>query len=269
MSLALYLNYDIYSKQETEKPVVIDIKEVARQTGLDSYRTSVTLDSLIDYNIVGSAILDITLGKKKITRGLNKKFIKSLEDNQREKPLTNAIRRTNYYIKDDSKVYVLNPDILTWTYPTWRKISKVIRGFKGKIDLEIIQHLIKLNKEDKLNKRSNKKEELNAPKLLSLFIKKFEDAYGRQYTPNWTIETSKMKNLILQFERNSVVKEEIPDFLDWAFNKIYNQNKVLNTYFLRSLANEYLVNRGVGKESKYVIDENGNRKLKGGITNED
>lgn len=261
VAIGLYLNYLIYAKKKDTKPVCIDIKKLAKQVGLDVHRTAESMEKLVNYNVVGSVVLETVLEKKKVVRGLNERFINSLDESRRGKPLTNAVARTNYYVTYDAKVYVFNPNMLTWMYPSKDRALKIANNFKKNLDSEIIKHILDINKNKKPREQADKNE-LNAPRLLSLFIGKFTKIYGQEYDPNWTIESAKMKNLILQFERNSVAREEIPEFFDWAFEKIAGQDRVLSVAFLRSLANEYLASGMVHRDSRYVVDEYGRRKLK-------
>ena len=134
VTMSLYLNHKLLLTQDLDKPIPIGIKEISRQVGIDSYQTGLTIDSLANFNIIGTVILSNELPKRKVNKGLNEAFVKSLGSNATgksvNKVITIAVNNTKYYIPDESKVYIFNPNLKSWDYPSWTKLSKYLSSFK-------------------------------------------------------------------------------------------------------------------------------------------
>lgn len=263
VTIALYLNYKILADKNIEKPILIGIKDISGQVGIDGYQTGLTIDSLADFNIIGTIILDNEVTKRKVKKGLTEAFVKGLGTVAKGKSTNQiiniAVKNANYFISDESKVYIFNPNIKSWNYPSWNKLSKYVTGFKDRLESDLINYLIKYKKNGKKTKLQQE-EILNASHLIKLFMAKFQDTYNKEYPLHGSIEGRKLKTLIIQFERNSFNREEIPDFLDWAFEKQKKADKVLHISFLRYMATEYMIKRDKIAKPQFKTDFDGNKK---------
>ena len=265
ITISLYLNYKaLKDKNNIGKAIPIGIKDISRETGIDSHATGLTIDSLANFNIIGTVILNNEIPKRKVIKGLSETFVRGLGDIAKGKSINKiisiAVNNAKYYIPDESKVYIFNPDFRTWEYPNWTKLSKYLNGFKNKFISELVNYLIRAKKNGKKNKSKAENKRLNASHLIKIFMAKFQDTYSKEYPLQGSVEGRRLKTLIIQFERNGFSREEIPDFLDWAFEKQKKAEKVLHIGFLRYMATKYMINKDKSKKPQFDTDIDGNKR---------
>lgn len=273
VTLSLCLHYSYFKEKKGNAKSgsyhKITASDITAQTGINTHETALVLDSLCDYNIVGSVIYTQSVSSKQLVQGLSEEFIKSLgvippsKSNKTRsallKPILKACDRAHFFILDDSKAYIFNPNVATWKYPTWKKIRRGAENIKEKFQFKEIEEIIKKYKKNK-NGQLTTQENQDANYLIRQFIARFKQQYGSEYTINHTTEIRMIKTLIIQFERNGLKREEIPEFFGWAFEK--KKGHVIHISSLRYLANEYIVSMKKDKPVDYEVDDWGNKVIK-------
>jgi len=263
-TLLLLFTYYLYSNGENSEKV--SLKDLSLQIGLDSTVGSLTLDSLIDYNIVGSIVLKEFVVKKEIAQHFQRDFLQTLKG--KKNLVKQAINRVGFFVKEGTKIYVFNPVLESWKYPSWYKLRKALKILKGRFPAnEFLKNLSATLEKSSKNTRkkvTDKEGRINAPYLVGVFLSKFNDAYGKKYTPNWAMDSIKMNNLIRQFEKNNMTAKDVPDFLDWAFGKAEERKLSMHTGLLRTFANEYVIKdiHRIKKNRKFRETIDGDKYIK-------
>jgi len=237
--LAVLMCYTYYLYQK-ETPDRVNLKDFSLQLGLDSTVGSITLDSLVDYNILGSIVLKESAVKKEIAQHFNRNFLATLKG--KKNLVKQAINRAGFFIEEEAKIYVFNPVVDTWKYSSYSKLRKTLTRLVQRFtENKFLSELIKVKKKGNNGNAKDIVDRINAPYLVKVFMSKFNKLYGKSYTPNWAMDCIKMNNLIRQFEKNNMTAKDIPIFLDWAFEQAEDRKMRIQIGLLRYLANDYII----------------------------
>lgn len=237
LAVLMFYTYYLYQK---ETPDRVNLKDFSLQIGLDSTVGSITLDSLVDYNILGSIVLKESAVKKEIAQHFNKSFLATLKG--KKNLVKQAINRAGFFIDEEAKIYVFNPVVETWKYSSYSKLRKTFTRLAQRFpENKFLSELIKVKKKGNNGNAKDIVDRINAPYLVKVFMSKFNKLYGKNYTPNWAMDCVKLNNLIRQFEKNNMTAKDIPVFLDWAFEEAENRKMRIQIGLLRYLANDYII----------------------------
>lgn len=265
-ALLLLFTYYLYSKEGSSEKV--SLKDISLQIGLDSTVGSLTLDSLIDYNILGSVVLKEFVVKKEIAQHFQRDFLQTLRG--KKNLVKQAIDRVGFFVKEGTKIYIFNPVLESWKYDSWYKLRKALKilgnRFPANEFLKNLSTTLEKSSKNTRKKVTDKEGRINAPYLVGVFLSKFNSAYGKKYTPNWAMDSIKMNNLIRQFEKNNMTANDVPAFLDWTFGKAEERKLSMHTGLLRTFANEYVIKdiHRIKRNRKFRETIDGEKYLKKG-----
>lgn len=240
--LLLYLIHENKDKKE-----VYTFQEIAIAMGLkkDSPVIEDLLNRLMVRNIVGrmqyNGIADPT-----IKENFDSDFLTVLYD--KSNPFKSAKQKAGFYIEDITTVFVLNPVTRSWKYLPKAQVVRTLKKLKKVADDSLIEYLLKSFDNNGNNKRKESNARLNGWSIqhaMDSFKRKYKIRYGNDYILNNSNREYKyMKDLLIEFSKNSISKDKFDPFLDYAFDEAINRDYVLKIVGLKYYANEYLTKVG-------------------------
>lgn len=276
VTVALCLYYSKYKriKVDTVNSQItrLTYSDITDLAGYDTYQIELILESLCELNIVGSISYKNNVSSRQLERGLQTEFIQSLgviapSSNGKEKKaqidlICKACDRAHFFISDDSKAYIFNPNITTWKYPSYKKIKRGLANIKKNFNLPEVNDIRKTYKKGRAVELVSK-EDYTVSYLIRQFVGRFKEYYNQtKYSMANKGEVGTMRLVLTQFQENGYTIEDIVPFFHWAFET--KKNKIVTISFLRYLLNEYLANKKKQDDpvKNYTEDAWGNRTFK-------
>lgn len=264
MQLFLCLNL-LYRANTTNSKKAYKIREISNLSGLTSIAVVKSLNNLSNKNIIGKQVYEEGLVDRKVVQDFDPLFKKSLKGSR--KPIKFAVERVGFYIVDDNVVYILNPIVECWKYPSKRKIGKTLMALDTTFfDNKFIKDLIANQKNGKTITDGNVNG-WSIKSTLILFCDKYRVNYKAIYSVDWAKDYRIVKHLLEHLKTNNVPNDRLENFLDYAFataKKAKGRNLLVNIANLKYYSNQYITNviQNLPKHSEYERDEQGRLRKK-------
>jgi len=237
MLLTLHLIYKNEGKKE-----MYTIEEIGKLTGYTALSVESILNKLMMKNIIGRITYE-SITSPAVKEDFDMDFLAILYD--KKNSFESAKQKTGFYIDFIDKRYLLNPVLKSWKYLPKVKVVGVLKKLKKVIDSKFIDYLLEsFNNGKKNDKRKQASQRLNGwdlKQVVEIFKSRYRVAYGNSYDAG-TRDYGHMKNLLAQLSTNSMPKDAIGPFFDYAFEKAVGRDYVLQIAGLKYYANEYLTN---------------------------
>lgn len=235
--LTLYLIHENESDKKEFR-----IEEIGKLVGLSKLSVEDTLNKLVMRNIIGR-ITHESITSDSIRENFNEEFLAILYD--KKDPFKSALQKSHFYIENIEKYYFLNTVIKSWKFTPKMQVVSKLKKLKKAIDSKFIDYLLEgFNNGKAFDKRSKAHANLNGwniKQVVEIFKSRYKVAYGNSYDAG-TRDYVHMKKLLVQLSNDSLPKDSIGPFFDYAFERAVGRDYVLQIAGLKYYANEYSAN---------------------------
>ncbi len=242
--ILLYVIHETTKKAGSKKSYMLE--EIAKLASLTKPQTVDALNKLLLRNIIGKTVYDGIVDPK-IVQNFDDDFLNILYD--KINPLESAKQKAGFIIDDVDNIYVLNPVIRSWKYTPKTNVVRILKKLKKSIPNDFIEYLLKSfndgKKDDKRKQGNARLNGWNIKEAVEIFRAKYQVRFGNVYLiNNSSRDYIYMKQLIGDLSINSVSRDNLEPFFDYAFDRAMDKDYLLKIVGLKYYLNEYLTKLG-------------------------